>query len=409
MSPVRLRRLLLPLIPLYRLALAVREFGLRNGLEPVRRLSFPVVSIGNLSTGGSGKTPLTIALAKALIARGLRVDVLTRGYGRRSQLPTRVNPEGSAEEFGDEPLLIAREAGVPVFVAARRYDAGLLAEAGQAITEEATGLVGQGFSPGTEPAESTRALLIPAKEISCTVPTGLRSSHVESAFPTLKRGANEHCASGAAARTFHMQRSIAPEVCLHLLDDGFQHRQLARDVEILLLDSRDWQDGLLPAGNLREPLKAIRRASIIAIPADETDLEAELRAWGWQGPVWRLSRKMEVPAADGPVAAFCGIARPKQFFAGLEAAGLRLAYRTAFPDHFAYTRASLEELLAKARAAGAAALVTTEKDLVRMGKLAAAFPKSMPLLAAKLRIEIEDQDAALDWLIDRLSTARESQ
>lgn len=331
-QPFSPRRLLLPLVPLYRLGLAVREFRLRSGLEPVRRLRFPVVSVGNLSIGGSGKTPLMIALAKALAGRSLRVDVLSRGYGRQSRLPARVAPEGSAGEFGDEPLLIARELGVPVYVAPQRYDAGLLAEANAA--------------EAADPAQ-----------------------------PPL----------------------------VHLLDDGFQHRQLARDVEILLLGRRDWQDRLLPAGNLREPLTAARRASAIAIPADDLELEAELRAWGWQGPVWRLHRRMEVPAVDGPIAAFCGIARPEQFFAGLEAAGLRLARRTAFPDHHRYGAHETGRLVAEARAAGAAALVTTEKDLVRLGELASTFSASLPLTTAQLTMEIEDQAAALDWLIARLT------
>ena len=121
------RKLLAPLVPAYRLALLLRELRLGTRLEPVRRLRFPVVSIGNLSTGGSGKTPLTIALARAFAGRGFRVDVLTRGYGRQSRLAARVDPEGTAAEFGDEPLLIARQAGVPVYVAPQRYDAGLLA------------------------------------------------------------------------------------------------------------------------------------------------------------------------------------------------------------------------------------------------------------------------------------------
>src|SRR5271157_1991229 len=124
-----LRRWLFPLVPAYRLALAARELCLGCGLEPVRRLPFPVVSVGNLSTGGAGKTPLTIALARALTERGRRVDVLSRGYGRLAAAsPARVRPDGTAVEFGDEPLLIARTAGVPVYVARQRYDAGLLAE-----------------------------------------------------------------------------------------------------------------------------------------------------------------------------------------------------------------------------------------------------------------------------------------
>ena len=326
------RRLLLPLIPLYQLALAVRELWLLLGLEPVRRLRFPVVSVGNLSTGGAGKTPLTIALAKALKENGLRVDVLSRGYGRQSQFAARVSPDGTAVQFGDEPLLIAREVGVPVYVAPRRYDAGLLAEADAAKTA------------GEE----------------------------------------------------------QPRI-VHLLDDGFQHRQLSRDVNILLLNRRDWQDWLLPAGNLREPLRTIERATVIALPDNEPELQAELRAGGWQGPVWRLRRAMEIPTVEGPVAAFCGIARPEQFFAGLEAAGLQLAARFSFSDHFTYTPSVLEELLGEARAAGAKALVTTEKDLVRLGKLASSFPKSMPLVTARLTVEIVDQAAAIDWLVDRVT------
>src|SRR4051812_3155407 len=99
------RRLLLPLTPVYRLALAGREWKLRRGWEQVRRLKFPVISIGNLSTGGAGKTPFTIMLARALTSRGLAVDVLSRGYGRRSEDPALVRPDGTPEQFGDEPLL----------------------------------------------------------------------------------------------------------------------------------------------------------------------------------------------------------------------------------------------------------------------------------------------------------------
>jgi tetraacyldisaccharide 4'-kinase len=333
-QPFSARRLLFPLIPLYRLALALRDLRLRSGLEPVRRLRSPVVSIGNLSTGGTGKTPLTVTLAKALAARGLRVDVLSRGYGRQSLLAYRVNPEGAAGHFGDEPLLIAREARVPVYVAPQRYDAGLLAEAD---------------------------------------------------------------AQQAA--------SVNQSPIIHLLDDGFQHRQLARSVNILLLNRHDWKDWLLPAGNLREPRRAARRASVIAIPMNEPELEAELRDWGWSGPLWRLRRSIKIPHVNGPVAAFCGIARPQQFFAGLEAEGLHLAARTAFPDHHCYSAQDLDRLVAAARASHATALVTTEKDLTRLGTLVSLVPDSMPLKTVHLRTEIEDQAAAIDWLIDQLGQA----
>jgi tetraacyldisaccharide 4'-kinase len=131
-------------------------------------------------------------------------------------------------------------------------------------------------------------------------------------------------------------------------------------------------------------------------------MEAELRTWGWQGPVWRLRRTMEVPAVVGPVAPFCGIARPEQFFAGLESTGLRLAARTTFPDHHRYTAADLDRLVATARSSGATALVTTDKDLVRLERLAASLPASLPIKTAHLRIEIEDQDAAVEWLLTRI-------
>jgi tetraacyldisaccharide 4'-kinase len=327
------RSVLAPLTPLYRMGLALRERRLRSGAEAVQRLRLPVISVGNLSTGGAGKTPLTIALAKGLAARGVPVDVLSRGYGRTEGKTVRVRADGSADEFGDEPLLIARQARVPVYVAPRRYDAGLLAE-----------------------SESPR---------------------------------------GVAA--------------LHLLDDGFQHRQLHRDIDILLLSRADLRDRLLPAGNLREPLSALQRATVLAIPAEDEELARYLlkpvpvdrnsEEPRWIGPVWRLRRSMDVPKIAGPVLAFCGIARPEQFFTGLEAAGVRIAGRRAFRDHYRYTAADLERLATQAKAAGADALLTTEKDAVRLAGLQAP----VPLLTAGLRTEIEDEAAALEWLMGRIA------
>lgn len=320
------RPLLWPLVPAYRLALALREFQLRTGLKPVRRLRWPVVSVGNLSAGGAGKTPLVIALAKALTARGVYVDVLSRGYGRRSTLPLLVERSGTTDEFGDEPLVIAREAQVPVYVAAERYEAGLLAE----------------------------------------------------------------------------RRSALPGLGLHLLDDGFQHRQLHRDLDILLLNRSDLADHLLPAGNLREALHAAERASVIAIPADEPEVAEWVKSRGWKATVWRVRRRMEVPQVDGPALAFCGIARPEQFFAGLEHSGVRLAERFAFPDHHRYTAVDLERIAAAAQKAGATALLTTEKDYARLGARSESFPLTIPLKAVPLRIEIEDEAPAIDGLLRRV-------
>jgi tetraacyldisaccharide 4'-kinase len=322
------RSWLAPLTPLYAAGQALRNLRLGTRFEPVERLRWPVISIGNLSTGGAGKTPLAIALAKALTARGIQVDVLSRGYGRQSRLAARVLPAGAAEEFGDEPLLIARETGVPVYVAARRYQAGLMAESD---------------------VPDSKALAV------------------------------------------------------HLLDDGFQHRQLHRDIDILLLNRQDWHDSLLPAGNLREPLRAARRATVIAIPDDDPALAVGLESWGWQGPIWRLKRAMTIPPIAGPVVAFCGIARPGQFFAGLKASRLHLAAQIAFPDHHRYTPADLSRLTAVTHATASVALITTEKDEVRLGNLTSLLPESVPLQTAHLRIEIENESDAIDWLTGRLN------
>jgi tetraacyldisaccharide 4'-kinase len=360
------------LVPLYRLALGARARSLRTGLQSVRRLRSPVLSIGSLSAGGAGKTPLTIALARALTARGFSIDVLSRGHGRLSREAARVDTSGTADDFGDEPLEIARAAAVPVYVAAQRYDAGLLAEraAEQAIQsldrnsagrdstsrESASGRAGgRGFSPGK------------------MQPTDKGALAPEGSFTNI-----------------------------HLLDDGFQHRQLHRDIDIVLLSRHDLDDRLLPAGNLREPLRALRRATILAVPAEDANLAGELH---WEGPVWRLRRKMEIPSLDGPIVAFCGIARPEQFFAGLQNAGAHLAAQITFPDHRRYTPADLARLMATAQSAGAAAFLTTEKDRMRLGNLATQLTKKLPLATAGLAIEIEGEEAAISALLENLTAA----
>ena len=317
---------MLPLVPVYAAGWALRAAGFLLGAEPVRRLKWPVVSVGNLSAGGTGKTPFSIALAKLLVREGLCVDVLSRGYGRRSSAAARVDSDGTAEEFGDEPLLIAREAGVPVFVARRRYEARLLAERESAV-----------------------------------------------------RG-------------------------VHLLDDGFQHRQLARDADIVLVNSEDLADRLLPAGNLREPLSALRRATVFAAPVDDEAAVARLRSLGLKQPVWRFRREMTVPEIVGPVVAFCGIARPEQFFSGLEAAGIQIAARQVFADHHRFGDGDLRMLNELAKTARAVALVTTAKDRVRLGALEAGL--EAPLLTAGLRVVLEDEARVAAWLKERLAAER---
>lgn len=327
------RPLLLPLVPLYAAGVALRALRLERGWEKVRILWYPVISVGNLSTGGSGKTPLVIALAQLLSKEGFRIDVLSRGYGRESRGAARVRSDGSAEEFGDEPLLITRKTGLPVWVAAERYEAGQSAD-------------------------------------------------------------HEFIKDGG-------EMSGDPAPLVHLLDDGFQHRQLFRDLDVVLVNREDWRDHLLPAGNLREPLEAVERASVLAIPADDPEFEEELRDWGWSGPMWRVRRRMRAPAVDGAVAAFCGIARPEQFFAGLEERGLQLVLKKAFADHHRYTKSDVEGLLESARRANAGTFITTEKDYVRLGELTEVFGEK--LRTAELAIEFDDEQSVAAWLKKRLA------
>jgi tetraacyldisaccharide 4'-kinase len=325
---------LLPLMPLYAAGLAMRMAGFGLGLLPLRRLRWPVISVGNLSVGGTGKTPFTIALAKLLRREGIHVDVLSRGYGRRSTEVERVNAGGSAEQFGDEPLLIAREAGVPVYVGAQRWWAGRLAE-----------------------------------------------------------------------------KESAGEPGVHLLDDGFQHRQLVRLADIVLINSEDLGDRLLPAGNLREGLGALRRAHVLAVPREDDAAVDRLKELGLGAPigqqVWRFRREMVVPEipetlAAQPVVGFCGIARPEQFFSGLAQKGFQVAEKRAFPDHHPYTRGDVEALCRMAQATGSGALVTTAKDLFRLGSLGSALDEALPIYAVDLRVMLEDEAGAAAWLLGGL-------
>ncbi len=319
---------LLPLVPLYWSALAAKESAYKRGWLQVHRLRWPVVSVGNLSVGGAGKTPVVIYLARLLSAAGISVDVLSRGYGRSSREVARVDPAGSAAEYGDEPLLIARAAGVPVFVGQRRYEAGLLAEQTQA--------------PG-------------------------------------------------------------PHV--HLLDDGFQHRQLSRAVDIVLLHRSDFNAALLPAGRLREPLRALRRADVVVLREEDAEMEPIVRKYARRDALfWHVQRRLVLPPGLGRVAAFCAIARPQEFFDGLQRAGATLVHTAAWRDHHSYSVKDIAKLKRLAGTEPVEAFVTTGKDAVRLGgALRAELECVAPLRVAELEVRFADEDSVLEHLISLLS------
>ena len=337
------RRWLRPLVPVYAAALAAKRGLRRMGLLRERRLEHTVLSIGSLSAGGAGKTPLVLAMARMLDRRGYAVRILTRGYGREANTVERVDPAGDAARFGDEPLLLARSSGVPVYVGADRHAAGLLAE-----------------------AEADGGRLV------------------------------------------------------HLLDDGFQHRQLARNLDIVLLTREDVDDRLLPAGNLREPLSRLRAADVVVLREEERDdlepfVQSMVRQDGDPPVIWTIRRRLVLPpgetgggdtTAAPPTSrplAFCGIARPAGFRAMLAQEGFAPVDMIAFPDHHAHTAQDVERLVREARRLDADSFVTTEKDAVKLTPGMRRELESVgPLLVPQLLVDLLEERAAIETTIGRV-------
>ena len=324
--------LLEPFTVPYGIAARIKNYAYdRRWLAP-QKLSWPVISVGNLSVGGSGKTPLVLLLSDLLSQRGWNIDVLSRGYGRSSKTVARVDDAGTPEEFGDEPLLMARH-GLSVYVGPRRYDAGQLAEK-EAVTDSAN-----------------------------------------------SRG-------------------------LHLLDDGFQHRKLAREIDIVLLQHADLHGQLLPAGRLREPLSGLRRADICVLRAEDADLSQRvLQLMGQPSDpahIWILERQTTLPfdaASISNALAFCAIGDAAGFFNGLKRTGVTLQNTIAFRDHHVYTAADISRLKTAAKRSGATCFVTTEKDSVRLAReLRAELENHGRLVIAGLQLRLQDEKRCIDGL-----------
>lgn len=308
-----------------------------------RRLAQPVISVGNLVVGGSGKTPVVAALAQILLDAGERPAILSRGYGRRrSAEGVVVASDGvrvleQTPQTGDEPQMLARALhGVPVVVSSDRYLAGRLAE----------------------------------RQFGCTV---------------------------------------------HLLDDGFQHVQLAREIDLLLMSRADLDEAVLPSGRLREPIEAARIADALLVDGVEEDAAVVSTAVGID-TVFRLARRYDEPRLVEPfgtplqitagrrVVAVAGIARPDRFFAALRAAGWDVARQIVFRDHHWYTRRDLESTQRAAADAKADLVVTTEKDAVRISGLDTA---PYPVAFLPMLMTIEPADVFAGWIAGRLRLARQ--
>jgi tetraacyldisaccharide 4'-kinase len=307
-------------------------------------LERPVISVGNITVGGTGKTPIVAHLASVLIGMGERPSVLSRGYAREEPVDGVVlvsdgrSIHADLRRAGDEPLMLARSVpGAIVAVSPNRYLAGRLAE----------------------------------------------------------------CRIGAT---------------VHVLDDGFQHFALDRDVDLLVADPGDFADlRLLPSGRLREPLEVARLADAAivraATPSEADDAGRRLGV----ARVFRAARstepprliepagRMVTPAAGTRVLAVAGIARPAQFFAELKEAGWVVAGELSFPDHHRYTARDVERIVRAAGDARAVMVLTTEKDLVRLLPLR---PLPIPLAWVPLRMSVEPAAEFPAWLGAMLAEAR---
>jgi tetraacyldisaccharide 4'-kinase len=340
-----LRYLAAPLSPLYGSVVRARNRSFDAHPERAVRAAVPVVSIGNLSVGGTGKTPVTLFLAEALEGAGWTNAVLSRGYGgRRPVDPMSVEPSSDPRQTGDEPLLMARRLGPDRVVVGRKRHAAAL-----------------------------RAL------------------------------------------------AQCPDLRCLLLDDGFQHRALHRDLDLLVLDGvRRWGNGrMLPLGDLREPVDSARRAHALIVTraarvADRAGIEAWWAKHGSGGPLfwvdftlgalrrWDSGERHPLPGPPlpGPAFAWCGLGHPEAFYADLLVAGLPWCGTHSFPDHGAPSPALLACLQAQAKALGATWLVCTEKDAVKLLE-AHTQALDLPLFIAEQRVE--GGEALLAWVRERLT------
>ena len=300
--------------------MAARNALYDRGVLRAQRLQGDVISVGNLSAGGSGKTPFVMMLGELLKARSVKFDVLSRGYGRQSKGVRLVNPAGLPQEFGDEPLLIARTLQIPVIVGESRFEAGKFAE--------------------------TR---------------------------------------------FGVQ--------LHLLDDGFQHRALARDFDIVLVTPQDAKDRLLPSGRLRETLAALRRADAVVLSggatAESFPLEGKL--------AWRVRRGIVPQNVPPRPVVFCGIARPQNFVLQLRTANIEPVAEAFYRDHHPYSEADVRDLLALQKRSEAGGFVTTEKDAVNLGGYLSALA---PLAVVPVKMELSDAANAVDTMLHKIEERR---
>lgn len=339
--------MLFPLSTIYRGVTWARLRAYELGVLSTSKLAVPVISVGNLTTGGTGKTPLVEWICRKIAADGRRVCMLTRGYGR-------ANPKT------------------------------------QVIVSNGTEVLATASEAGDEPVQLAENLLGLAAVV---------------------------CNPNRVAAGQWAIENLGTEV--FVLDDGFQHLGISRDLNILLIDATEpWGDGggkLLPAGRLREPKQSLSRADCLLITrADQAEaldsLRAEVQALADAIPIFtsrmatsKFSTLDGTPTTSIPqsAGAFCGVGNSKSFFDHLRRAGHELAFTRAFPDHYQYKQEDIDALVREAKDNGAKSLITTAKDSVKLR----SFDLSIPCYVLEIRIVIDEEDRLIKLIRDSISQA----
>ncbi|RLE17915.1 MAG: tetraacyldisaccharide 4'-kinase [Acidobacteria bacterium] len=347
-----LKILVFPLYMLYRLVVSARNRMYDRGWLKIQKLPVPVVSVGNLTVGGTGKTPTVIALGEALSEKGLKSCILSRGYHRKNEKKIlQVTPDSNPEICGDEPLLIARrlENRAGVWVGKNRFETGMFA-----LNREGGDIV--------------------------------------------------------------------------LLDDGFQHRKLHRDLDIVLVDCTypALKSSLIPYGTLREPFRGISRADIIVLTRSRflknlDPLKNEIVKINPNAVLTtadlKISEFLDVSTGDtispkqlkgNRMVAFSGIGNPLSFKAELITAGIEIPRAFGFPDHAVPSPARLAKVNAVAMEEKVAYIVTTEKDWVKLAR-ESIDALQVPLLICRVEMIIEKMDNILAMIEEKHNAKRTHQ
>lgn len=339
-----------PFSPFYSLAMRFREFLYRSRILPTTRMNVPVISVGNLTMGGSGKTPMVRKIAEFLLENGWSPAIISRGYGGKASAPVNIVSDGrevllEAVEAGDEPRLLAEKLpGIPVLTGVRRKN--------------------------------------PAR------------------------------------------RAVEMGADVLVLDDGFQHLAIGRDLDLVLFnaDSLAGNSRVFPGGDLREPVKALNRCHgfVMTGVSERNRNRAEqfrdlLHKHFPDHPVFmtgyhpsgaqclvqkgRLENRPLAELQQLRLYGFSGIANPENFQQTLDELGFEIAGYKMFPDHYRYSGKDLESIITEARQSGATACITTEKDMIKLGGLG-EIPLPLPLYSLQMEVIMEENLSA--FLLTRL-------